>query len=299
MFESLKDKFSSLVDSVSRKIISEKDIDELIWDFQLFLLENDVSIKVSEKLCEELKEHLAGKQISLSEKKKNVVRDALRGAIKDVLAVEQIDLFGIIEDNRAQDRPTVLVFMGFNGTGKTTTIAKFAHILKKRNYSCVIAASDTFRAGSIEQIEKHASNIGVRVIKQGYGADPTAVAYDAIQHAKAKGINVVLVDTAGRSETNKNLMDEMKKIARVTKPDLKIFVGDALGGNAVVEQAEKFNAVGIDCSILTKIDADARGGAALSITYATKKPILFVGVGQAYDDLIEFNADWMIERLIE
>ena len=196
------------------------------------------------------------------------------------------------------EKPFVIVFVGFNGSGKTTTIAKLAHWLKKNGLSVVIAASDTFRAGAIEQLEEHAKRVGVRVIKHDYGADPAAVAYDAIQHAKARGIDVVLVDTAGRNELNRNLMDEMRKIVRVTKPDLVIFVGDALAGNAVVEQARQFNdAVRIDGVILTKLDADARGGAALSISHAIGAPILFVGVGQGYDDLKPFDEKWFVDRI--
>lgn len=298
MFDSLKNKFSSLVDSVSQKTISEKDIDKIIWDFQLSLLENDVSLKVAERIAEDIKEKLVGTQISISEKKKNVLKDALADAIRDVLQNGQMDIFKTIDENKAKGMPTILLFVGFNGTGKTTTIAKLAHILRNKKYSCIIAAADTFRAGSIEQLEKHAQNVGVRVIKQGYGADPAAVGFDAVQHAKARNIDVVLIDTAGRVETNKNLMDEMRKIVRVTKPNLIVFIGDALGGNAVVEQAEKFNDVGIDCSILTKVDADARGGAALSISYATKKPILFIGLGQGYDDLVLFDPEWMVNRLV-
>ncbi|MHC1598209.1 MAG: signal recognition particle-docking protein FtsY [Candidatus Methanofastidiosia archaeon] len=298
MFDSLKNKFSSLVDSVSQKTISEKDIDKIIWDFQLSLLENDVSLKVAERISEDIKEKLAGTQVSISEKKKNIIKDTLADAIRDVLQNGQMDLFKTIDENKAKGMPTILLFVGFNGTGKTTTIAKLAHILRKKKHSCIIAAADTFRAGSIEQLEKHAQNVGVRTIKQGYGADPAAVGFDAVQHAKARNIDVVLIDTAGRAETNKNLMDEMRKIVRVTKPNLIIFIGDALGGNAVVEQAEKFNDIGIDCSILTKVDADARGGAALSISYATKKPILFIGLGQGYDDLVLFDPEWMVNRLV-
>ncbi|RZN46160.1 signal recognition particle-docking protein FtsY [archaeon] len=298
MFDSLKTKLTSFVDSVSQKTISEKDIDDLLWELQLTLMENDVSLSVSERLGEELKEALVGQQVSLSEKKRTFLKKALADAIRNVLQGSKMDLFDYIEEKRANGQPAILAFIGFNGTGKTTTIAKLAYILKQRGYSSVIAASDTFRAGSIEQLERHAQRVGVRIIKQSYGSDPAAVAYDAIQHAKARGIDVVLIDTAGRAETNKNLMAEMKKIVRVTNPDLKIFVGDALAGNAVVEQAERFNEVGIDCSILTKVDADARGGAALSISHITKRPILFVGVGQGYDDLLEFDPDWLVERLV-
>jgi len=192
------------------------------------------------------------------------------------------------------------MFVGVNGTGKTTAIARIVHRLKGMKKSSVIAASDTFRAGAIEQLEKHATRLGVKLIKHQAGSDPAAIAYDAIEHAKARKKDVVLIDTAGRMQTNVNLMDEMKKIKRVAKPDMIIFVGDSLAGNDAIEQAIKFNdAVQIDAAILTKIDADAKGGAALSIAHAVGKPILFVGIGQEYDDLVPFNPEWMVQRLFE
>jgi len=165
-------------------------------------------------------------------------------------------------------------------------------------YSCIIAACDTFRAGAIEQLGKHAENLGIKLIKHDFGSDPAAVAYDAIEHAKARHKDVVLIDTAGRMQTNINLMEEMKKIKRVAKPDMIIFVGDALTGNDAIEQAKKFHeAVGIDGVILTKVDADAKGGAALSIAYTIKKPLYFIGIGQEYDKQIPFKADWMMKKI--
>ncbi|MCD6465381.1 signal recognition particle-docking protein FtsY, partial [Candidatus Bathyarchaeota archaeon] len=167
-------------------------------------------------------------------------------------------------------------------------------------YSVVLACSDTFRAGSIEQLEQHAKRLGVNVIKHRYGSDAAAVAYDAVQHARARGINVVLIDTAGRMQTNRNLMAEMEKIVRVVNPDLVIFVGDALTGNDVVSQAEEFNRhVSISGSILTKMDADAKGGAAISIAYVTKKPIIFLGVGQEYNDLEPFKPELIVNRILD
>ncbi|MCK4310424.1 MAG: signal recognition particle-docking protein FtsY, partial [Methanomicrobia archaeon] len=225
--------------------------------------------------------------------KKDFIEASLKEAVKEILSSEKIDLIEKIKTKK----PFVIMFIGFNGTGKTTTIAKLGNILKKKGFSVVFSASDTFRAGSIEQLERHAKNIGIKVIKHKYGGDPAAVAFDAIKHAKARSIDVVIIDTAGRSETNKNLMEEVKKIKRVVAPDLTIFVGDALAGNSLVNQAEKFNEIGIDCSILTKIDADARGGGALSITSATEKPIVYVGTGQGYDDLEIFDPDWLIRNL--
>jgi fused signal recognition particle receptor len=292
MFETLKKKLDSFV----QKTISEKDLDNALWDLEVSLLESDVSMKASEKMIEKLKEEFIGKKVSLKDRKKDIIQDALEKAVSEVLESSPINLEELI-DKKRKEGPFVILFLGFNGTGKTTTIAKLAHILKKK-YKVVIAASDTFRAGSQEQLEKHAEAVQVKMIKHGYGADPAAVAFDAIKHAEAKGIDVVLIDTAGRAETNKNLMEQMKKIKKVANPDMTVFVGDALAGNAAVEQAEKFGEVGIDASILTKIDADARGGAALSITYVTGKPIIYVGNGQEYTDLQYFNKEWFLEKIL-
>ena len=191
------------------------------------------------------------------------------------------------------------MLVGVNGTGKTTTLAKIGHLLKNNGYSVVIAAADTYRAGSIEQLQKHADNLGIRVIKQNYGSDAAAVAFDAVAHAKAKHTDVVLIDTAGRMQSNKNLINEMKKIARVAEPDLKIFIGDALAGNDVLSQAKEFHeAIEIDGAILTKVDADPSGGAALSITYVTGRPIIYIGTGQTYADLKKFEPEWFARRLV-
>jgi len=297
MFGKLKEKLSSFVNKVAQTEIKEKEVEEALWDLELELLEADVALEVVEELKEKIKQQLVGQKVKVGTDKRRLVEDVVRKAVLEVLTPKRrIDLLEMIKSKG--EKPFVIVFVGFNGSGKTTTIAKLAHWLKKHGLSVVIAASDTFRAGAIEQVEEHARRVGVKVIKHRYGADPAAVAYDAIQHAKARGIDVVLVDTAGRNELNRNLMDEMKKIVRVIRPDLVIFVGDALAGNAIIEQARQFNeAVRIDGVILTKLDADARGGAALSISHAIGAPILFVGIGQGYDDLREFDEKWMIEKI--
>lgn len=291
------EKKPGLMERLLQVEIKEKDVEDALDELELELLEADVALETVEALREKIKEKLVGKKVRIGTNKAKLIEGALRDAILEILTPEKkLDLLEMIRSK--EEKPFVVVFVGFNGSGKTTTIAKLANWLKKNGLSVVIAASDTFRAGAIEQIEEHAKRVGVKVIKHDYGADPAAVAYDAIQHAKARGVDVVLVDTAGRNELNRNLMDEMKKIVRVTKPDLVIFVGDSLSGNAVVEQAKQFNeAVRIDGVILTKLDADARGGAALSISHAIGAPILFVGVGQGYDDLKPFDEKWFVERI--
>jgi fused signal recognition particle receptor len=207
----------------------------------------------------------------------------------------ELDFEKFVKDRK---KPIVIMFIGVNGSGKTLCIAKIATMLKKMGFSSVMAAGDTFRAGAIEQLSIHAERVGVKIIKHGPGADPAAVAYDAIDHARAKHKDVVLLDTAGRVQTNINLMDEMAKIKRVAKPDLIIFVGDALSGNDAVDQAKRFNeVVGIDGVILTKVDTDAKGGSALSVAYTIGKPLLFIGVGQGYNDQVPFDPDWMINNI--
>ncbi|WP_297501423.1 signal recognition particle-docking protein FtsY [Thermococcus sp.] len=295
--EEKKAEKKGLVERLLQVEIKEKDVEDALDELELELLEADVALETVEALRKRIKQRLVGRKIRIGTNKGKIIENVLREAILDILAPEKKpDLLEMIRSKG--EKPFVIAFVGFNGSGKTTTIAKLANWLKKNGLSVVIAASDTFRAGAIEQLEEHAKRVGVKVIKHSYGADPAAVAYDAIQHAKARKIDVVLIDTAGRNELNRNLMDEMRKIVRVTKPDFVIFVGDALAGNAVVEQAKQFNdAVRIDGVILTKLDADARGGAALSISHAIGAPILFVGVGQGYDDLRSFDEKWFVERI--
>ncbi len=286
-----------LMDRLLQVEIKERDVDKALDELEIELLEADVALEVVDELRERIKENLVGRKVRIGTKKADVVEDAVRNAVLDILRPpRKVDLLKMIRDK--VEKPFIIVFVGFNGSGKTTTIAKLAKWLKDRGFSSVIAASDTFRAGAIEQLEQHAKNVGVRVIKHDYGADPAAVAYDAIEHAKARNVDVVLVDTAGRNELNRNLLDEMRKIVRVTKPDLVLFVGDSLAGNSIVEQARQFNsAVRIDGAILTKLDADSRGGAALSIGHAIGVPILFVGTGQGYNDIRPFDERWFVDLI--
>ena len=274
--------------------ISEEKLDELLWDLEIGLLESDVAYSVIESIKQDIKEeikHISFERLKLGE----IIEDILRNAISNVLKSNELNFLEFIEKC---GKPVVIMFVGVNGSGKTLSIAKIATLLKNENKSSVMAAGDTFRAGAIDQLGIHADKVGVKLIKHGPGADPAAVAYDAIEHAKAKHKDVVLLDTAGRMQTNVNLMDEMAKIKRVAKPDLILFVGDALAGNDAVDQAKRFNEiVGIDGVILTKVDTDAKGGSALSVAYTIGKPLLFVGVGQEYNDQIPFDAKWMIDNI--
>lgn len=295
----LEEEKSGIFSFITQKTISKKDIDDIIFELEMSLLESDVALEVAEKIINSVKEDLVGKKIKRRSDVAEFTKEALRKAVSEILGVETLDLKEMAKNAGKTGEPLKIMFVGINGTGKTTTIAKIATFFINEGYTPVIAASDTFRAGAIEQIGYHAENIGVKLIKHKKGADPAAVAYDAVEHAKAKGKEVVLIDTAGRMQTNVNLMDEMKKIKRVVKPDVIVYVGDSLTGNDAVEQASKFNdAVTIDGIILTKADADAKGGAALSIGYVINKPILFLGVGQSYEDIMEFKSEWMVDQLI-
>jgi len=281
----------------SGKRIKEGTLDDLLWDLQLALLEADVAMPVAEEIKNGVRETLVGKKHSRDHTLEEIVEMSIKDAIRNVLKINEFDFDSWIE---TQERPTSVMFIGINGTGKTTAIAKVAKRLIDRDMTVVLAAGDTFRAGAIEQLSIHADNLGCKIVKQSPDSDPAAVAFDAIEHAKAKRRDVVLIDTAGRMQTNNNLLDEMKKIVRVAKPDLKVFVGDSLAGNDAVEQARVFDdAVGIDAVILTKIDADSKGGAALSIAHTIGKPIAFVSNGQEYDKMIKFNTEWMIGRLFD
>jgi fused signal recognition particle receptor len=300
LFHKFKESLNKVVEKITTTELKEKKLDEVLWDLQLILIQNDVAVETAEAICEGVKNELLGEKTRRFSNPLPMVQAALRVQIKQILEIGgSFDFMTALVKKQESGEPFIVVFVGINGTGKTTSIAKITKFLLDQKKSVVIAAGDTYRAGSVEQIEEHAKRLGVRVIKHQYGSDSAAVVFDAIQHARARKISTVLVDTAGRMQTNKNLMNEMKKIVRINNPDAVFFVGDALAGNDALSQAKEFNeAVKITGSILTKVDADAKGGAALSIIHATKKPIVFVGIGQSYSDLQLFNEEWFLQNIL-
>lgn len=300
MFDRLKAQFSNFYDRVAKTELKGKDLDTVLDQFQLSLIENDVAVSAADFVSNQLREKLKDVQFARFTDPRARVKVILQDVLLSLLQRSgQLDIFALIDKKKSTGEPAVLVFIGINGTGKTTSIAKLAHVLQKRGRSVILAASDTYRSGSIEQLEEHARRIGVRVIKHQYGADPAAVAFDAVNYAKAHRINAVLIDTAGRMQNNKNLLEEMRKIVRVTSPDLTILVVDALTGNDAVEQGKVFSeAVKIDGIILAKLDADVKGGSAISLSYIMGKPVAMVGTGQKYDDLEPFQAEAIVKNLI-
>jgi fused signal recognition particle receptor len=300
MFEKLKSGFKGLVTKVTTTELKAENLQPILSEFKMTLAENDVAYPVADRIGDELEKRLNGVQVKRLEDRKKLVEEDLRQVLLEVMLTNnKIDLLKKIREKRETGEPFVLLFVGINGTGKTTTIAKVAQYLRDKGFTVVLAGSDTYRAGSIEQLEEHARRLGMRVIKHKYGADPAAVAYDAISHAKAHGVNVVLIDTAGRMQTNQNLMNELAKVKRVVQPDLTVLTLDSLIGNDAVMQADEFHkCIGVDATILTKVDADVKGGSALSVTFVTQKPILFIGVGQEYKDLEVFNPEKFVQMIL-
>lgn len=299
MFEKLKSVFSSAISNLSKKEITEKEVDKVLNELMLSLIECDVAYEVAEEISKRLKNSLIGKRAS-SYEIKELIRENLRQTLLEIFyETPKIDIIEKINSKKEKGLPFVILFLGINGTGKTTTLAKLAYLLKKKGFSVVLVCGDTHRAGSIEQLKQHAMKLGLKTIEQRYGADPAAVARDGVTYAKMHKLDVVLIDSAGRIQTDKNLMEEILKIVRVVSPDLKIFVGDALAGNDVVSQSREFlKYTNFDGVILTKVDADVKGGSAISIAYVTKRPILFIGTGQNYDDLEEFVPERLVDNIL-
>ncbi|VVB73594.1 Signal recognition particle receptor FtsY [uncultured archaeon] len=275
--------------------IKEGDVSSVLEDFEMQLLTADVALPVAEEIAKDVKSKLVGSSVKSSQLEGHV-KKAISDSILEVTKQDRFDLFELMAK---KEKPLRVLFIGPNGAGKTTAIAKFAHMLNKNNRTCVIAAADTFRAAAIEQTSEHAKRLNVPVIKHDYGSDPAAVAFDAVKYAKAKGIDVVLIDSAGRQETNRNLIEQLKKIERVAQPDLKVFVGEGISGNALLSQVSEFHkAIGLDGVILTKMDVDAKGGTVISIKRATGVPVLYLGIGQGYDDLVAFDSSYIAKRIM-
>jgi fused signal recognition particle receptor len=302
MFDKLKKAFSRAAKGIAQKELTEGVLDDILLDLQIALLESDVAQEVVDELSVKLKKELLGLKLEKEQEAVDIVQSKLQTALAEIFA--RTDRFDLIERIKmkkdSRGGPFVVVFLGINGTGKTTTVAKIANLLRRAGFSVVVAAGDTHRAGAIEQLEQHANRLSLKIVKQRYGADPSSVGRDAYDHAKKNHIDIVLLDTAGRMQTSKNLMDEMGKIVRVVKPDVKLFIGDALAGNDTINQArEFFQYTNFDGAILTKVDADAKGGSAISIAHITSRPIVYIGIGQGYDDIIPFDSNKFISSLFE
>jgi fused signal recognition particle receptor len=287
--------FKSFKNIFHEKIkISEKEISGFLEEFELSLLEADVSIDSAQSIISDLQNKLTQEHFS----KKNLLEDIKKAIRKSLL--EQLNIDCDINNYITNQKPFVIMFVGPNGAGKTTTIAKFGKMFNDAKKKVLFSSSDTFRAGSIQQLEKHAQNLGIKVIKQNYGSDPAAVAYDAVASAKANNVDFVLIDTAGRQETNINLMQELKKIRKVVSPNLVIYIGESQSGQTIVDQVSKFkDEIGLDGVILTKLDTDPKGGVAISIINSLKLPIFFIGTGQEYDDLLKFSPKVIVDRIVE
>jgi fused signal recognition particle receptor len=301
VFDRLRKGLSNAVNKIVTTELDAEKLRPILDEFRFDLIENDVAVPVAYYITDELEKRLEGVQVKRLGDRKDLIKDTLHEVLVEILTTKkEFDLLASIEQKRQIKEPYIILFVGINGTGKTTSIAKVANYLIKQGYSVVLSGSDTYRPGSIEQLEQHAKRLGVRIIKHDYGADPAAVAYDTICHAQSRGINVVLIDTAGRIQTDRNLMSELSKIKRVVDPDLTVLVVDALIGNDAVMQAEEFHKnVNIDGTILTKVDADVKGGASLSVAHITEKPIIFIGVGQEYKDLEAFDPEKFTRMILK
>jgi fused signal recognition particle receptor len=299
LFDKLRKAIEGFKESVTTKALSEQDLSDTLSDFEVSLLESEVALEAVEFVEASIKKELVGRKVERRDDLRELVDSTLKFALLQLFPSEaRMNLEGRIDAKKASHEPFVIVFLGINGTGKTTSIAKLGRRLTVEGYKVLLSASDTFRAGAIEQLETHATRLGLKSIHQRYGADPAAVARDSILYARQHSYDVVLVDTAGRMQTSRNLMDELSKVVKVAQPDMKIFVGDALAGNDLINQAREFHdRVGFDAVILAKADADVKGGAAVSVAYVTKTPILYLGVGQSYDDLQVFDPTWLVDKV--
>ena len=290
-----------VVEKGGRVIKAGPVFDELLEELEMVLLEADMGSRALEAVLTALRNELIGSRLRRGADLTKVIEASLKRALRSLLAAGYWDFNATIDQMvDAGDTPVIVMMVGVNGTGKTTTTAKIAHRLKEEGKTVVLAAADTFRAGAIDQLESHAEKIGVRCVSSERGGDSAAIARDAVESAKARGADVVIVDTAGRMTNKINLMNELQKVHRVAQPHLVLFVGDALAGNDAVEQAVEFQRMlKFDGAVLCKLDTDAKGGAALSIAHATGRPIVLAGVGQGYGDLQQFDPDWLLQMMFE
>ncbi len=293
--EEEKSFFTKLKEKVILKTITKEKFRELFAEIEIALLENNVAHEVVERIKKQLEQDLVDIPLKRNEIS-SIIRNSFKKALDDILGMEKVDLLKLIKEK--EKKPFVILVLGYNGVGKSITIAKIANFLKNKNLKVILAAGDTFRAAGSSQLAEYAKQIEVPVIKGKLGSDSCSIIYDAVNSAKSKDYDVVLADTAGRLHSNENLLNELKKIARVNNPDLSILVLDSMTGSDVVNQAEEFGkAVKVDSVVLTKTDAYSKGGALLSASYILKKPILFLGTGQQMSDLKEFKKEEIIKDL--
>ncbi|MFP3214104.1 MAG: signal recognition particle receptor subunit alpha [Nitrososphaeria archaeon] len=294
MFDKLKKVFSDFISSITGKI-TERDIEEFFKEREIDFIEADVSIDVIDYFKSKLIEEV--KSVKANGTKQETIRELLSRTIIQIFQDTETlpDIY-----RKAAKKPFITVFLGINGTGKTTTVAKVAYSLKKLKYRPLMVAADTYRTGAIEQLTEHGSRIGVEVFSKKYGVDPAALSREAYEYAISNGYDVLLIDTAGRMQTNESLLNELSKLVKVVKSDLNIFVGDALAGYDMINQATAFlQTPGFSHSIVTKVDAEVKGGSILNLAFYTKKPIMYLGTGQSYEDLIPFKPSWVVERLLD
>jgi Signal recognition particle GTPase len=288
--DSVKEFSSSVKSAVTEKQLDEEDVEPILEDFRLKLLKNNVSLEVAQEIEEEMKHKLVGEEVG-----RNNVEDRVEEAFRNKIGELVDDDFNLEKSIEGSDEPATVFLIGFNGSGKTTTAAKLADKLKHRGV--VLGAGDTFRAASIEQLQEHGENLDVKVVAHEYESDPAAVGYDTVEHAEKKG-KVAIVDTAGRSHSDDNLMNELEKMVDVNDPDVSFLVVDALAGNDVLEQADAYEGM-FDAVIVTKMDVDEKGGAVLSLSHRSGKPIAFLGTGQDYADLEEFDTEKFADRILD
>ena len=299
MLDKVKNAVSNISKIAVEKQISEKELDRVMENLTIELLESEIPFDLVEQISENIKKQMIDKKFARSDEFKEIIKSEFTRTIKEIFQkVEDVDLIQLI--NSKESKPFKILIVGINGSGKTTTVAKIGHLLKENNISSAIVAGDTFRSGAIEQIKEHADRLELKLISQKYGSDPAAVARDGVEYSKTHNIDAVIIDTSGRVQTNSNLMQEVLKIKNVVNPDFTVFIGDSLAGNDLVSQTQEFfKFTDFNGSILTKVDADVKGGAILSILSETGKPIIYIGTGQEYKDLEKFNEERFLSGLFQ